>query len=376
MPIDGKHTLHLPPQNFATLIFGSPSGSLSTTQRCFSDATKPETHYLTRHTFRTWAKRFAAGLQKAGLKRRDRVLVFSPNQLFYPVAFMGVVMSGGAFSGANPTYVARELAHQIKDSGASFLLCKRGDPLATGIEAAAMAGLDKRNIYVFDDGMYESLDQPGSHGCKYWSALMASEAEAEQFAWDPLSTREEAEQTLALNYSSGTTGLSKGVEITHNNYVANTVQYNFNIDLDPAALMRKHLERWLDFLPLYHAMAQMIFIGCAQLRQTPVYVMERFDFITMLKNIEKFRISDLILVPPVMVMLAKSPETKKYDLSSVWRVGSGAAPLSREVSEEVENLWPKGRINVKQGWGMTEYVISIPYSSISQIPPSPVSIHP
>ena len=85
-----------------------------------------------------------------------------------------------------------------------------------------------------------------------------------------------------------------------------------------------------------------------------MFMMERFDFVTMLKNVEKFKISDLILVPPVVVALAKRPETKDYDLSSVWRVGSGAAPLSREVSEEVEALWPKGRINIKQGWGMSE----------------------
>jgi 4-coumarate--CoA ligase len=272
---------------------------------------------------------------------------------------MGVLMAGGIFSGANPTYTARELAHQIRDSGATFLLCKRGDPLKTGCEAGGMAGLDRGNIYIFDDGVYDSLDQPFERGCRYWGSLFASEAEGEKFVWDELDTHEKANRTLALNYSSGTTGLPKGVEITHYNYVANVTQYNFMVNLDPVARARQPLERWLCFLPMYHAMAQMIFIGCAQLRQTPVYMMERFDFIAMLKNVEKFKITDLILVPPVMVAMAKSPETRKYDLSSVWRVGSGAAPLSREVSEEVEALWPKGTINVKQGWGMTEYVNSL-----------------
>jgi acyl-CoA synthetase (AMP-forming)/AMP-acid ligase II len=84
--------------------------------------------------------------------------------------------------------------------------------------------------------------------------------------------------------------------------------------------------------------------------------MEKFDFVTMLKNVERYRITNLTLVPPVVVMLAKHPETRNFDLSSVKFIGSGAAPLSREVSEEVENMWPSGTINVKQGWGMTEYV--------------------
>jgi 4-coumarate--CoA ligase len=108
---------------------------------------------------------------------------------------------------------------------------------------------------------------------------------------------------------------------------------------------------------MYHAMAQNIFIAAALKREVPVYIMPKFDFIKMLEYVEKFRISDLILVPPVVIALAKHPAVKsgKYDLSSVETIGSGAAPLGREVCEEVEALWPPGRINVKQGWGMTEY---------------------
>ena len=107
------------------------------------------------------------------------------------------------------------------------------------------------------------------------------------------------------------------------------------------------------------AMAQTIFGMNALKQNIPVYMMGKFDFITMLKYVEKYRITFLILVPPVIVALAKSPESKKYDLSSVERVGSGAAPLGREVCAEAEKLWPKGKVNVKQGWGMTEYVLTI-----------------
>lgn len=74
----------------------------------------------------------------------------------------------------------------------------------------------------------------------------------------------------------------------------------------------------------------------------------------MLGHVQKYRITDLTMVPPIAVALAKHPDVRKYDLSSVRFVGSGAAPLGREVCAEVEQLWPDSRVNVKQGWGMTE----------------------
>jgi Acyl-CoA synthetases (AMP-forming)/AMP-acid ligases II len=98
-------------------------------------------------------------------------------------------------------------------------------------------------------------------------------------------------------------------------------------------------------------MAQNIFIAAALYRATPVYLMAKFEFVKMLEYTQKFRITDLILVPPVVVALAKHPAVKMYDLSSVELVGSGAAPLGREVCEEVERLWPPGRLIIKQGVG-------------------------
>lgn len=83
-------------------------------------------------------------------------------------------------------------------------------------------------------------------------------------------------------------------------------------------------------------MAQVIFIGVAQLRQTPTYVIPKFDFLTVLNNVEKYRITDLTLVPPVVVMLAKRPETKQFDLSSVERIGSGSAPLIERSARKLK----------------------------------------
>lgn len=87
--------------------------------------------------------------------------------------------------------------------------------------------------------------------------------------------------------------------------------------------------------------------------------MKKFDFVQMLEAVQKFKITSLTMVPPIVVALAKSPLTKKYDLSSVVEMGSGAAPLSGDVIREAEALWPEGGPKLKQGWGMTEATCSL-----------------
>lgn len=99
----------------------------------------------------------------------------------------------------------------------------------------------------------------------------------------------------------------------------------------------------------YHAFGQSYFLVTAGVRRVPVYLMTKFDFIQMLESIQRFKITILILVPPIALALAKHPAAREYDLSSVVEAGSGAAPLSHAVSEEVEKLWPDRRINLKVG---------------------------
>ncbi|PGH13539.1 hypothetical protein AJ80_06289 [Polytolypa hystricis UAMH7299] len=357
MPLKSRWTIPIPDASLPTVLFTSPTHPQSKTRQAYIDASRPDTHYFTPHDFRLWSQRFAAGLQKSGLKPGDRVLLFSSNDLFFPVAFMGVIMAGCIFTGANPTYTKRELAYQLKDSGASYLLCAE-PALDTGIAAAEIAGLPKDKIFVFNGALYDGKGQDVK-GCRYWGNLFASEAEGSRFVWDPLSTPEAANHTLALNYSSGTTGVPKGVEISHKNYVANLLQFNNQFYLRSDWREHKKIARYLCFLPMYHAMAQNIFIAASLQREIPVYIMARFDFVQMLENLQRFKISDLMMVPPIAVALAKHPIVKKYDLSAVTNVTSGAAPLGREICDEVEALFPPGKIEVRQGWGMTETTCSI-----------------
>ncbi|CAO2651820.1 Nn.00g001030.m01.CDS01 [Neocucurbitaria sp. VM-36] len=357
MVIKSRWSFPTPQVSLPTFIFDSPTAELPTAPAYIS-AKEPDKYFLSLSDYRLYAQRLASGLRRSGLQPRDRVLLFSGNTLFFPSFVMGVIMAEGIFTGANPTYVARELAYQLKDSGARYLVCAEGS-IDTGIAAAKEIGMGADRIFVFDDGTatfeghkVEKSTELGT--IRHWTHLLDSEEQGRNYAWPDLRTDEELDRVIALNYSSGTTGVAKGVMITHKNYVANcSQQVHMQSQAENFAQRLPH-KRWLCFLPMYHAMAQAIFCCNAMKLRIPVYMMPKFDFLEMLQNVQKYKITDLILVPPVVVAMAKHPATKKFDLSSVENVGSGAAPLGREVCVEFERLWPEGKINVKQGWGMTE----------------------
>ncbi|KAL7623060.1 hypothetical protein AAE478_006739 [Parahypoxylon ruwenzoriense] len=301
--------------------------------------------------FRLWSKRLALGLVRAGLRPGDRVLLFSGNSLFTPVVFMGILMAGGIFTGANPSFVSRELAYQLKDSGASFLLAADAS-MEIAVEAATQAGLPRSRVYSFDATALDAQPGQARLGTRHWTSLLVSKAEAAKFDWfEPADSKT---TICALNYSSGTTGVPKGVEITHYSYVANCLGVNYVSELDHEYEEKKKRSRRLGFLPMYHAYGQTYYICNFPKQGTPVYIMPSFNFEKMLQYIEKFRIDAIVAVPPIIIMLAKSPLSRKYDLSSVDSIGSGAAPLGAEVSDEVAKLWPPGVMDVRQGWGMTE----------------------
>ncbi|GAP84679.1 putative AMP-binding enzyme [Rosellinia necatrix] len=354
MVVTSRWEAPIPVCSLPKWVFGSSFDPLPDTPQ-FIDPDRPESRIITRAGYRVWSKRIALGLQRAGLKTGDRVLLFSGNNLFFPSVFMGVLMAGGIFTGANPSFVARELAYQLKDSGA-YILIAADASMEIAMEAAREAGLPKDRVYSFDATGVDKQKGKARLGSRHWTSLLAPEADAAKFDWvepaDPKAT------TCCLNYSSGTTGVPKGVEVSHYSYVANCVQVKYIEDLDPEILEKRKTYRQLCFLPCYHAYGQTFFSSNFPHSGVPVYIMPSFDFEKMLQHIQKFRISHIVGVPPIIIALAKHPATRKYDLSSVQIVGSGAAPLGLEISDEVAKLWPAGAVTVRQGWGMTELTCS------------------
>jgi 4-coumarate--CoA ligase len=357
MVIKSRLNLSIPSVSLPTYVFDSPSAPLPHSP-AFISAAEPEKYSISHHEYRLYAQRLASGLRRSGLQPGDRVLLFSGNTLFFPSVVLGVIMAEGVFTGANPTYVARELAYQLQDSGARYLICAEAS-LDTGVAAAKEVGMGAENVFVFDDGVAtfegRNEDKETEIGrVRHWTHLFDSAETGAKYAWPDLKTPDELDRVIALNYSSGTTGVAKGVMITHANYVANASQQANFSQQDPEYEAKKARQRYLCFLPMYHAMAQAIFVVGAPKQRIVVYMMSKFDFLAMLQCVAKFRITDLVLVPPVVVAMVKHPLTKTFDLSSVETVGSGAAPLGREVCAEFEKLWPEGKVNIKQGWGMTE----------------------
>jgi 4-coumarate--CoA ligase len=254
MPIKSRWTNPIPDVTLPSYLFGSPTAGLPT-DPLLIDARLPDTHFLTATSYRLWCQRFAAGLQRAGLQTGDRVLLFSGNTIFFPVVLVGTIMAGGIFTGANPTYVARELAHQLSDSGARFLITAESS-LATALDAAKQIGLEESRIFAFDDGIATFEGRGRDLGrVRHWTALMADERAAAKYAWRELSARELKTTTVTLNYSSGTTGVPKGVEITHRNYIANSSQMEFQQRLDPRFEERTARAKLLCFLCVVSALA-------------------------------------------------------------------------------------------------------------------------
>lgn len=183
MPVPSRWKEDIPNCSLQQWIFGSSSAPLSD-KPIFIDADRPDTHKVTLAGYRLLAKRVAVGLAAKGIRPGDRVLLFSGNSIYFPSVFLGVLMAGAIFTGANPGFVPRELAYQIKDSGAVIVIAAAAS-LDTAIEAAAQVGLPASSVYVFDTTIPDSstLENRPTKGARHWTELIGSKADGNAFAW-------------------------------------------------------------------------------------------------------------------------------------------------------------------------------------------------
>lgn len=284
------------------------------------------------------------GLDILGVAEQEVILIFSPNHLFIPSVYLGAAGSKRCFTGANPIYTADEVAFQMKSTRAAIVLI-HPSLLDTGIAAAKMAGIPSDRLYLFSE-----TECAITKGINDWRSMLASAKDAHSWHWDSLEGEAALQTTAVVNFSSGTTGLPKGVCITHRNLVACTAQAIFN-NTQGVGLDTLQSQRWLGFLPLYHAYSQLFTINIACKLEIPVYIMPKFSFEDFLRCIQQFKITTIQLVPPVLVMMAKRDETARYDISSLTHIACGAAPLSSELQNEAMKRF---ELVITQGWGMTE----------------------
>ncbi|KAF2702859.1 acetyl-CoA synthetase-like protein [Pleomassaria siparia CBS 279.74] len=347
MPSRSPFQIDIPTTDILTYLF-PPSKPASDT-KIWIDADDPS-NSLTPKQALSWAKALGAGLQAAGLKRQNVVMLYSPNHIFVPVAYLGIAACGGIFSGCNPAYGVDETIYQIQNTECKFILV-HPSLLSTLVKATSRLDFPRNRILLFSDRPAKTTE-----GIQDWKSILPPRAISQGWNWIPCDATSSHNTVAALNYSSGTTGLPKGVMISHQNVIANVEQSVYMRDLEqPYKPESRPQERWLGFLPLYHAFGQLWSIVAAVRTSSPCYIMRSFNYIKFLENIQKHRITHIQTAPPVLVMLAKTPDTRRYDLSSLQNILCGAAPLSKELQNEVS---AKCHLKVVQTWGMTELTCS------------------
>lgn len=270
-------------------------------------------------------KKVAAGLAARGFSKGDVVAIYSPNCLEYPIAFGAIALLGGVSTTANPSYTTSELAYQLNDAGAKYLLTAP-QLLERALEAASQSKVE--SIFVFGDAA----------GAIPFSVLLEHGDTVPKVQINP------KEDAVALPYSSGTTGLPKGVILTHYNLTANMHQIANRDSLSSADTI-------IGLLPFFHSYGLQIFLSYSLYCGATVVVMPQFDLETFLSLVQKYKITRAHLVPPIVLALAKQPIVDKYDLSSLKLITCGAAPLGNELTKECEQ-----RLNcvVNQAYGLTE----------------------
>jgi len=231
----------------------------------------------------------------------------------YSMLVLGTIGAGGIFTGTNPSYTPYELIHHIRASKAQFLITEP-EMLKPMLAAAKECEIPRSRILIFN-----VLGQPLPEGFKSWETLL-DHGEADWVRFDDLETGKRTE--AGRFFSSGTTGLPKAVMMSHHNLVAQHTLY-YGTD-------RRDFEtRRLLCLPMFHvATAPTSHTSTLKAGDLGV-VMRRFDLQPFLKNVEEYQISDLLMVPPLVIATIMSPMTKNYDLSSVKMTRCGAAPLGK-----------------------------------------------
>jgi len=288
---------------------------------------------LTFNELKSNSKKLAAGLQdKVNFKRGDVLSIFSPNQIDYATIIFATIAAGGIVSPANPTYTVDEYTFQLKDSGASVIIA-HPLTLQTVIKAAAATNIPESKIFLFGDEKINEI-------LPYSSLIGDREATPVEF------TPEEAKNTTAyICYSSGTSGKQKGVETTHYNVVSNVLQIS-SVELETNSDMV-----YVGVLPFYHIYALTVNMHFTLNFKATCVVISKFDFETFCRVIQDYKVTITHIVPPIILALVKNPKVKEYDFSSLQLVISGAAPLSRELSE---SFYKEHKIKIKQGYGLTE----------------------
>ena len=366
MPITSKLTAAIPDVSIPKYVFKSPTALLPDTPLIIS-AESPDSEYLTLSSYRSLSQRLAAGLKHAGLQVGDRVLLASSNTVHSSVIFMGTIMAGGVFVGAQATYDVDDLSRQLQQTEPRFVLVgdKFGDSMP---EAAQRIGLPRESLYQYEGDVEPKVVKSG---LTHWTDLLASDSIGREYQWEDLSSEEAASCLASLIYSSGTSGAPKGVETTHRQQIAAVAQEPLVLTASAnATTFARSRPIALCHMSFSGIVAQSLgYIAFPSLNM-PFLVPRRADFVSVIDNIAKFSLASVAIDSSFLIALLKEPSLRSRltEIASLKVLTVIGSPIGYRQVCDFRALWKESvavDIRINNAYGMTESVLRTsnrPYS--------------
>jgi 4-coumarate--CoA ligase len=266
-----------------------------------------------------------------------------------PTLFWGIIAAGGVYSAAASSFLPAELARQVKQGLSNLIVCS-ADCKDTAIAAAKDCGIPLDRVLVLESNPRSLRDLKSGRE-------VISDQELD---WTRIKNKKDLDESvICLLYSSGTTGIPKGVNLSHTNIVSEGLipQYMYR-EWEQRQASRKEWPmqyRTLAHLPAAHIAGVQGYLINPVVAGGTVYWMPKFDFTKFLEYNKKYQITTFFTVPPIYLLIAKSPQVSDQ-FKMLRHVISGAAPMGPELTKLAE---AKLGCTISQTWGMSETTGSV-----------------
>jgi acyl-CoA synthetase (AMP-forming)/AMP-acid ligase II len=304
--------------------------------------------YPKKMTFKEFQQKvdiFATALKELGVKKSDRVALYSWNSIPWEISFYGLEKAGAVLIPMNPLFKESEVEYELNDSGAETIIVSEDQ---YHVVSTIKDKTKLKNIIIIEADESEKKAEIPS-GVLSWSELMKNTVpNPPEYDFNP------KEDIAALMYTSGTTGLPKGAMLTHYNMVSNIVQFVPTLELS-------ELDVAMTVLPLYHIYGLNVLMNTAIWLGATQVITPRFEIEQFCELIEQFQVTYSLCVPPIFLAVVRhleDPNSRDYDWSNLKLFNNGAAPIPMELLERFDVLVKKkckaSDVTVQHGWGLTE----------------------